>query len=83
MNGAVGVVGGFALGVVFAVDGGPLAGVHAGGEPEPEAEKVLERRVQLKRAVRRVAVQVHCDADDGNVRQDKRDCNQLPHRQIK
>ena len=76
--------------IIFVVGGFLLIAVGLGigyfifgGEPEPEAEKVLERRVQLKRAVRRVAMQVHCDADDGNVRQDKRDCNQLPHRQIK
>ncbi len=37
---AVRVVGGFALGVVLAVDRCPLLGDHAGGQPQPEAEEM-------------------------------------------
>lgn len=39
---AVGVVDGFALGVVLAVDGRPLAGVHGRGQPQPETEEMLK-----------------------------------------
>ncbi|MNP35603.1 hypothetical protein D3C76_1289430 [compost metagenome] len=68
--------------MVLAVDGGPLAGVHGGGQPQPEAEEVLQRGMQLERAVRRVAVQVDRDADDGDVGQDQGDRHQLPRRQV-
>ena len=38
---ATGIVRGFDLGVVLAVNRGPFLGDHAGGEPEPEAEEWL------------------------------------------
>ncbi|MNQ62891.1 hypothetical protein D3C85_772530 [compost metagenome] len=79
---AVGVVDGFALGVVLAVDGGPLAGVHGGGHPQPEAEEMLERRMQLQRAVSRIAVKIDGDADDGDMGQHQGDRHQLPRRQV-
>ena len=37
---AVGVFGGFAAGVVLAMDRHPFPGHHPGGEPQPETEKV-------------------------------------------
>ncbi|MDT4824996.1 hypothetical protein FQZ97_582640 [compost metagenome] len=80
---AVGVVDGFALGVVLAVDGGPLAGVHGGGHPQPEAEEMLERRMELQRTVRRITVQIDGDADDGDMGQHQGDRHQLPQRQVK
>ena len=46
-------------------------------------EEVLERRVQFQCTVRRVAVQVDRDADDGHVRHQQGDCDQLPDRQVK
>ena len=79
---AVRVIDGFALGVVLAVDGRPLAGVLAGGQPQPETEEMLECRVQFQRAVRGVAVQVDGDADDGDMGHHQGDCHQLPGRQI-
>ncbi len=82
MHRAVRVVRGFAFGVVLAVDGGPLAGVHRRGQPQPETEEVLERRVQLQRAMRRVAMQVDRDADNGDVSQQQRGRDELPDRQV-
>jgi hypothetical protein len=58
---------GIALGVVLAVDRSPFLGDLAGGEPQPETEKMTRDRVQLQRAVRLVAVQVDRDADDRDV----------------
>jgi len=48
---------GFALGVVLAVDRRPLPGHHAGGQPQPEAEKVAGNRVQIERPMGLVTVQ--------------------------
>ena len=48
---AVRVVDGFALGVVLAVDGGPLAGVLRRGQPQPEAEEVFQAGIELQGAM--------------------------------
>ncbi|MCY1429962.1 hypothetical protein D9M71_458970 [compost metagenome] len=77
---AVRVVGGFALGVVLAVHGGPFAGVLRRGQPQPEAEEVLERAIELQGPVCGVAVQVDRDADDGHVGHQQGDADQLPGR---
>ncbi|MNP06041.1 hypothetical protein D3C76_980100 [compost metagenome] len=79
---AVRVVGGFALGVVLAVDGSPLAGVLRRGQPQPETEEMLERAVELQRPVRGVAVQIDSNADDGHVGHQQSDGDQLPGRQV-
>jgi hypothetical protein len=79
---AVRVVDGLAFGVVLAVDGGPLAGVLTGADPQPETEEVLERRVQFQSAVCRVTVQIDGDADDGDMGHHQSDCHQLPRRQV-
>ncbi len=79
---AVRVVGGLALGVVLAVDRGPLLGDHAGREPEPEAEEMRHDRMQVERAVRLVAVQVDRDRGDGDVRQAERDQREAPPGEI-
>ncbi|MNM61401.1 hypothetical protein D3C81_727020 [compost metagenome] len=79
---AVRVIGGFAFGVVLAVDGSPLAGIHRRGQPQPETEEMLQRGMQLERAMRRKAMQVDGDADDRDMRQDQRDRHQLPRRQV-
>ncbi|MNO72932.1 hypothetical protein D3C76_638880 [compost metagenome] len=79
---AVRVVGGFALGVVLAVDGSPFAGVLRRGQPQPETEEVLERAIELQGPVRGVAVQVDRDADDGHVGHQQGDADQLPGRQV-
>ena len=69
------------LGVVFAVDGGPLLGNHAGREPQPEAEEVRNRRMQIKRAVRLVAVQVNRHRRNRDVREPERSQHVAPPRQ--
>ena len=82
VNRAVRVVGGFAFGVVFAMDGGPLACVLRRGQPQPEAEEVLERAVELQCPVRGVAMQVDRDADNGHMGHQQSDADQLPGRQV-
>ena len=79
---AVRVIRCFTLGVVLAVDRDPLAGCHAGGHPEPEAEEMAHYRVQVEGAMRLAAVQKHRDADDGDMGQPEGHQNQLPPRQI-
>ena len=66
-DGAVRVAVLFAFGVVFAVNGGPFFGDHAGGHPQPETEKVRRNGVQVQRAVGLVAVQKDGDAGDRDV----------------
>jgi hypothetical protein len=63
----VGVIGCLALGVVFAMDGSPLAGDHTGIQPEPEPEKMRDRWMQLECPMRLRAVQVNRDPSDGDV----------------
>ena len=80
--GAMGVFGLLALGMVFAVNGRPLLGHLAGGQPQPETEKVRGNGVQVQSAVRLVTVQVNRDAGDGDVGQGQGDQHHLPPRQI-
>jgi len=54
----------FAVRVVLAMNRDPLARDHAGGEPEPEAEYVGHRGVQLERAVGLASVQVDRHRDN-------------------
>ncbi|MNE94949.1 hypothetical protein D3C80_1929740 [compost metagenome] len=68
--------------MVLAVDGSPLAGIHRRGQPQPETEEMLQRGMQLERAMRRIAMQVDGDADDRDMSQDQRDRHQLPWRQV-
>jgi hypothetical protein len=79
----MGIVDGFALGVVFAVDGGPLAGVLRRGQPQPEAEEVFQAGIELERAMGRITVQIDSDPNNGHVGHQQRDCHQLPGGQIK
>jgi hypothetical protein len=65
----MGVVDGFAFGVVLAVNCGPLFGDHAGRKPKPEAEEVRSNRMQIEGTVRLAAVQKNSDASDGDMRQ--------------
>ena len=64
---AVWVFGGFAFGVVLAVNGRPSLGLHTGAEPQPETEHMRHHGVQVERAVRLVSVQVNGDCGDGGV----------------
>ena len=68
---AVGVLLGLRVRVVHPVDRGPPLGVHPGGEPQPEAERVAEGGVDVDGPVRRVPVQVHGHRNDGEVREDE------------
>ena len=81
--GAVRIISGFALGVMLAVNGRPLAGHHTGIEPKPETEEVRDARVQLQRTMRLTAVQVDRDRCDGDVGRDQRVGKDLPAAQIK
>jgi len=64
---AVRVILGFHLGVVLAVDGHPLAGDHRGGQPQPEAEDMCDRRMEIDPAMGLAAVQVQGDREDGEL----------------
>ena len=55
------IIGCFTNRVMLAVDGCPFSGDHAGGQPQPETEKMLEHGMQIHRPVRRVTVQIHRD----------------------
>lgn len=76
------VIDGFALGVMLAVNRGPLASVLTRGQPQPETEEMLERGVQFQCTVRRVAVQIDSHADDGHVCHQQGRSHQLPDRQV-
>ena len=67
----MGILLGLHLGVVLAMNGGPRLGLHAGGQPQPEAEKVTDDGVQLQGPVRLVAVQINRHRRDGDVGQDQ------------
>ena len=64
---AMWVVRRFDFGVVLAVHCDPFPGDHAGGKPQPEAEKMTYHRMQIERAVRLVTMQIDCDGNDGDV----------------
>ena len=72
------IVGGFAFCVMFAVDGCPLTCVLRSGEPQPEPEEVFESRIQLQRPMRRIAMQIDRNRDDGHMSHRQRDRYYLP-----
>ena len=76
------VFGLLALGVVFAVNGGPLLGHLAGGQPQPKTKEVRGDRVQVQSAVRLVTVQENGNAGDGDVGQGQGDQHHLPPSQV-
>jgi len=77
-HGTVGIALVFALGVVLAVNGGPLLGDHARGHPQPETEKMRGNGVQVQRAVGLVAVQKDGDAGNRDVGEHQRHDQHLP-----
>jgi hypothetical protein len=79
----MGVFLGFTLGVVFAVDRGPLFGVLRSGHPQPEAKKVLEHRMQIQGVMGRVTVQIERNTDNGDMGEHQGDRYQLPYREVK
>ncbi|MNT25486.1 hypothetical protein D3C72_1610050 [compost metagenome] len=66
-HGAVRIFFRIALGMVLAVDGGPLLGDLARRQPQPETEEMAGQRMQFQRPVGLVAVQVNRDAGDRDV----------------
>ena len=73
---------GLDLGVVLAVDRGPLLGHHPGGEPQPETEEVAGDRMQVERAVRLAAVEKNGDGGNSDVGSHQGVGDQAPPRQI-
>ena len=53
------VFGRLALGMVFAVNGRPFLGSHAGRQPQPQTEEMSGQRMQIQSAMRLMAVQVY------------------------
>ena len=82
MHRAVRVFDGVAFGVMLAVNGDPFLGHHAGREPNPHAEKMLDNRMQIKRAMRLRTMQINGDASNGHVT--KCECSEqvAPPRQV-
>lgn len=58
---AVRVVWRFTFGVMLAVDGDPLFGDHAGGQPQPKSEEMADAGMEIERAVRLRAMQENGD----------------------
>jgi hypothetical protein len=66
---AVRILRALALGVVLSVHRGPFPGDHSRRQPQPEAEEVAYRRMQLERAMRLVTMEINGDGCDGDVGQ--------------
>jgi hypothetical protein len=80
---AVRIVRRLALRVVLAMDRRPLLGHHAGGEPQPKAEEVRHRRVQVERAMRLVAMQVDRHGSDRDLDENQPGDHVAPPGQVK
>ena len=63
----VGVFGCFDFRVMLAMHSDPFASDHSCCEPEPQAEEMTDRRVQVECAVSLVPMQINCDRDDCDV----------------
>lgn len=79
---AVRVFGLLTLGVVLAVNGRPLFGDLAGGQPQPETEEMRRNGMQVQSAVRLVTVQENRDTGNGDVGQPQGDQHHLPPRKV-
>src|SRR5689334_6365320 len=60
----------------------PFARYHAGREPQPEAEAVTCDRMQVESPMRLMAMQEDRDARDGHVREQQRDADVAPDREV-
>jgi hypothetical protein len=60
----------------------PLARDHARREPEPEPEEMTRDRMQIERAMRLMAMEEDRDTRDRHVREQQRDCDVAPDREI-
>jgi len=54
----------FRLRMMFSMDGHPLPGDHACGQPDPETEEMTGCRMEIERVMRLMPVQVYRDRDD-------------------
>jgi hypothetical protein len=55
------------MGMVFTMDGDPLLGDHACGQPQPESKKVTDDWIQSKRSVCLMAMQEDGNCGNGNM----------------
>ena len=78
----VGIGCSFALGVMLTMYCRPFLGHHAGSKPQPEAKEMAGQRMQLKRAMRLMAVQVYGDTGNRNMGKTQDDCDIPPPRQV-
>ncbi len=60
----------------------PLPGHHAGGEPQPEAEEVAYRQMQIERPMGLRTMQKDRNGHDGDMGQDQPGHNHLPQGEI-
>ena len=74
----MGIIDGFAFGVVLAVNRSPLFGDHTGGKPKPEAKKMGCNGMQIERTVRLAAVKKNSDASNSDMRQRQGKEHNLP-----
>lgn len=63
----MGIIDGFAFGVVLAVNGSPFFGHHAGGQPQPKTKEMRGNWMQVERTMRLAAVQENSNARNRNV----------------
>ena len=76
------VVNRVAFGVMFTMNGDPFFGHHAGGQPQPHAEKMRNNRMQIKRAMRLRPMQKNRNGCDGDMAQRQHRQHIAPPRQI-
>jgi hypothetical protein len=69
---------GFAFGVMLAVNADEIGRFHASTDPKPEAEKMRNNGVQIKRTVRHGTVQIDRDACNRDVCGEKRVKHDFP-----
>jgi hypothetical protein len=78
----MGIVNGFAFGMVFTVNRRPSTGLHASANPQPETKKVGNNRVKIKGTVGLVPVQVERDSSKRHLHKNKRVDHQPGDRKI-
>jgi hypothetical protein len=71
-----------AMSMVLAMNGHPFLGWGAGAEPQPKAEEVTQRRMQIDRAMRLISMKPKGDAHHRDVRPKKGHDDVTPQAQI-
>ena len=79
---AVRIVRRLAAGMMLAMHGHPFLGHDAGAHPEPEAEEVPQRRMQIEAAMGGIAVQIQRDAHEGELHHQERHQHVAPEAKI-